>query len=49
MSQNQSPGSWRAGTVPARNGCRLFNSVHGSGSTFFVPGFDHGSNEGVLS
>ena len=34
------------GTIPAINGCgRLFISLHGSGFTVFVPGFDYVSYE----
>ena len=34
--------------IPTVNSCgRLLSSLHGFGSTIFVPGFDYGSNEAV--
>ena len=40
MSHNQNPGR------SARNSCgRLLNSLHGSGSTILIPGFDYDSFE----
>ena len=37
-------GSGGLGAIPSINGCGLVNSLHGSGQTILIPGFDCDSN-----
>ena len=44
LSHIKNPGNWRERIIPTINGCsRLWNSLHGSGSTFLISGFDSDS------